>query len=406
MMKMKRRTAASVSSLAVMAAVLLTGCGTGAQSAGAPAQGQPQGMASQAPVQTQAAASAAWGGAQEAAAQTSDEMDAGSLLLSVNPEIQIEYNREGRVTDLNGMNPDGEVIVSSYRDYIGKPCGQVLEELVAAINAAGYFVDDVDGGARNIVLQLEPGSLLPGKDFMEDMSTSTRNAVYEQQLASRVVLIEDDDYDPNYSREGRPSHYITLDKAKEIALADAQVNAADAVFVDREFDHDDGTPTFELEFTVNGKEYEYEVHAENGRILEGGYRPSNPGHAGGQGQPGQQSQPGGAAGYADTDYGPDNDGVTDYADTDYGPNNDGVTDYADTDYGPNNDGVTDYTDTDYGPNNDGVTDYADTDYGPNNDGVTDYHYTDYGDTNYGNDTNYDDYGDTDYDDGGDTDYDD
>ena len=261
MMKMKRRTAASVSSLAVMAAVLLTGCGTGAQSAGAPAQVQPQGMASQAPVQTQAAASAAWGGAQEAAAQTSDEMDAGSLLLSVNPEIQIEYNREGRVTDLNGMNPDGEVIVSSYRDYIGKPCGQVLEELVAAINAAGYFVDDVDGGARNIVLQLEPGSLLPGKDFMEDMSTSTRNAVYEQQLASRVVLIEDDDYDPNYSREGRPSHYITLDKAKEIALADAQVNAADAVFVDREFDHDDGTPTFELEFTVNGKEYEYEVHA-------------------------------------------------------------------------------------------------------------------------------------------------
>ena len=49
---------------AVMAAVLLTGCGTGAQSAGAPAQGQPQGMASQAPVQTQAAASAAWGGEQ------------------------------------------------------------------------------------------------------------------------------------------------------------------------------------------------------------------------------------------------------------------------------------------------------------------------------------------------------
>ena len=171
------------------------------------------------------------------------------------------------------------------------------------------------------------------------------------------------------------------------------------MFDDKEFDHDDGTPVFELEFTANGNEYEYDIHAVTGKVVKAEHK-----------TPARMRNPAtgsGSTNYNDTDYGPNNDGVTDYNDTDYGPNNDGVTDYNDTDYGPNNDGVTDYNDTDYGPNNDGVTDYNDTDYGPNNDGVTDYNDTDYGPNNDGvtdyNDTDYGpnndgvtDYNDTDY----------
>ena len=63
------------------------------------------------------------------------------------------------------------------------------------------------------------------------------------------MTIDDDDYDPAYAKDGKPSPYITLEKAQEIALAQANVDAADAVFDDKEFDHDDGTPIFELEFT-------------------------------------------------------------------------------------------------------------------------------------------------------------
>ena len=324
-MKLRRKLFAAVSSLAVALAVLLAGCG-------APAQ---EGTALK---------------------------ETGVLTLSVNPEIQLEYNRDGKVTALTGRNDDGKGIVEAYPDYIGKDCEDVLKDLIVEINEAGYFVDDIDGNKKNIVLQLEPGSVLPSDNFLADMSASTQEAVRGLELSSGIVTIDDDDYDPAYAKDGKPSPYITLEKAQEIALAQANVDAADAVFDDKEFDHNDGTPVFELEFMANGN----------------------------------------------------NDGVTDYNDTDYGPNNDGVTDYNDTDYGPNNDGVTDYNDTDYGPNNDGVTDYNDTDYGSNNDGVTDYNDTNYGDhgnTNYG-DTNYDDGG-SDYDreadddwDDGDSDYDD
>ncbi len=353
-----RKAVTLTAAAAAAAAMLLAGCGNGAGKLAAEET-------------TQAAVSVA---------------ETGTLLLSVNPEIQIEYNQEGKVVALSGRNDDGTKIVESCQDYIGKDCAAVLEELVKEIHAAGYFTEDIDGNQKNIVLQLEPGSEEPDDDFLERMAVSTQNAVKGLALDSQIVNIEQDDYDAAYAGKG----YITLEKAKEIALSQARVNETDAVFDDKEFDLDDGTALYELEFTAGGREYEYDVDAVTGKILRAEHEEA-------AAAPTAASQPA----QNDTDYGPNNDGVTDYNDTDYGPNNDGVTDYNDTDYGPNNDGVTDYNDTDYGPNNDGVTDYNDTDYGPNNDGVTDYS----GDSAYDGDSSYDDDGDSGYDDGG-SDYDD
>ena len=326
-MKLRRKFFAAVSSLAVAATVLLAGCG-------APTQ---EGTALK---------------------------DTGILTLSVNPEIQIEYNKDGKVIALTGQNDDGKGIVDVYPDYIGKNCEDVLRDLIVEINKAGYFVDDIDGNKKNIVLQLEPGSVLPNDDFLLDMSVSTQEAVKGLNLSSSIVTIDDDDYDPAYAKDGKPSPYITLEKAQEIALTQANVNAADAVFDDKEFDHDDGTPIFELEFAANGNKYEYDIHAVTGKVVKA-----------------EHKTVGTRNGTQNT-----GSGVTDYNDTDYGPNSDGVTDYNDTDYGPNSDGVTDYNDTDYGPNNDGVTDYNDTNYGDTNydDGGSDYSDDDDGDSNYDN----------------------
>ena len=402
-MKLRRTFLVTVSSLALLSTALLTGCGSQQTAADNSIQTSTEEIAAEAPAEAGSAALA----------------ETGILVLSVNPEIQIDYDKEGIVTAITGRNEDGKKIAEASQDEIGKNCDEVLKNLITEIHSAGYFVEDIDGHQKNIVVQIEPGSVLPSNDFLENMSASTQNAVKNLKLTSDIVTIDDDDYDPTYTTAEKLSPYITLEKAKEIALAQADVNAADAVFDDKEFDHDDGTAIFELEFTANGVEYEYDVDAVTGKVLKAEHKGGA--QTGSQtGTPAQTST--GSTNYDDTDYGPGSDGVTDYNDTDYGPNNDGVTDYNDTDYGPGSDGVTDYNDTDYGPGNDGVTDYNDTDYGPNNDGVTDYNdtdygpgsdgVTDYGSTNYddGGTTNYDDgstnYGSTNYDDGGTTNYDD
>lgn len=194
--------------------------------------------------------------------------DKGYLTLSVNPEIMIEYDKQGLVTDLSGKNDDGKKVTADYDDYIGKECEVVVSDLIERINEAGYFVDDIDGNSKNIVIQIEPGSVLPDDDFLDDVSTNAQTAVKNLQLASGVVSIDDDDYDDKYEKQGKPSHYITLEKAKEIALAQAGVKASAAVFDDKEFDLDDGSAVYELEFEANGNEYEYDVNAVTGKVMK------------------------------------------------------------------------------------------------------------------------------------------
>ena len=60
--------------------------------------------------------------------------------------------------------------------------------------------------------------------------------------------------------------YIGVDKAKEIALADAGVNAADAVFLKARLDRDDGRVEYEVEFYSGSKEYDYDIDALTGTI--------------------------------------------------------------------------------------------------------------------------------------------
>ena len=225
---MKRRTTliALVSSLAVLLTVLLTGCGSNGSGAAA-----------------------------------------GYLTLSVNPAIRIAYNADGLVTGLEGRNDDGTAIAGAYTDYIGKDCSTVLRELVTDIYKAGYFVEDAETGKRQIVLQVEPGSALPDDDFLELLSRDVTSLVADLALTSDVVDIGGDDYDKRYETNGAPSPYITMEKARQIALTHAGVSAADAVWDEREFDFENGKPVFELEFAVNGTEYEYDIDAATGKIL-------------------------------------------------------------------------------------------------------------------------------------------
>ena len=261
-----------------------------------------------------------------------EPVSAGILYLSVNPEIAISYDKDGYVTKVEGRNDDGVSLLKSYTGYEGKKTREVVTELVTAIGEAGYFVEDIDGSKRQIVIEIEAGSALPSDTFLDEVVADVRSCVSSHNWHGPVDL------------QGERHYDVT----------------------DYGYDDTDYGPN-------NDGVTDYD---------DTDYGPNNDGVT--------------DYGYDDTDYGPNNDGVTDYDDTDYGPNNDGVTDYDDTDYGPNNDGVTDYDDTDYGPNNDGVTDYIYTDYGDDYDdtdyGDDD---TDYGDddTDYGDDDT--DYGDDD-----------
>ena len=62
--------------------------------------------------------------------------------------------------------------------------------------------------------------------------------------------------------------YIGVDKAKSIALKDSGVSASNASFVKAKLEEDDGIYVYEIEFYSGGMEYDYEIDAKTGKILD------------------------------------------------------------------------------------------------------------------------------------------
>ena len=60
---------------------------------------------------------------------------------------------------------------------------------------------------------------------------------------------------------------LTAEEAKAAALAHAKLSAGEVSRLQAEKDKDDGVTYYEVSFRHNGWEYEYEIHAESGKIL-------------------------------------------------------------------------------------------------------------------------------------------
>ena len=70
------------------------------------------------------------------------------------------------------------------------------------------------------------------------------------------------------ANSGTKSDYIGTDKAKSIALENAGVKTANATFTAAKLDRDDGRYVYEIDFYTSDREYDYEIDASTGKILE------------------------------------------------------------------------------------------------------------------------------------------
>lgn len=109
---------------------------------------------------------------------------AGTILISLNPQIELEYDREGLVMHVLGLNEEGKFISVNQDDLIGMPCKIAVETLIKDIFAAGYFSSDVGGPNRTILLKLEKGSVYH-KGFLQALEES----LYETASACGLETI-------------------------------------------------------------------------------------------------------------------------------------------------------------------------------------------------------------------------
>lgn len=95
------------------------------------------------------------------------------------------------------------------------------------------------------------------------------NIEYDFELDSRTGLILSQDYDvENYTIPGTSVADTTMEKAKEVALKQAGVDASKAKFVKAEIDIEDGVLVYDIEFYVDNTEYDFEIDAKTGKVRE------------------------------------------------------------------------------------------------------------------------------------------
>ena len=102
-------------------------------------------------------------------------------------------------------------------------------------------------------------------DFFKNMFSGKSGTVSTPPAAADVTVEA-----TSTASQEKPaaSNRITLEQAKKVALDDAKLTAADVTFIKAKLDYDDGRAVYDIEFYSGAKEYDYEIDAATGRILE------------------------------------------------------------------------------------------------------------------------------------------
>lgn len=150
----------------------------------------------------------------------------------------------------------GEVNKSQY-------IGEEKAKSIAFVNAQ---VNERDILNLSVEIEREDGVLVYEVEFKCD------SYEYEYEInalnGSIVAKKTEADITPDYNNESESTDYIGEAQAKKIAYTHAQIAESNVEKYKASIDDEDGIAVYEIEFTVNGTEYEYDIDAVNGQIIE------------------------------------------------------------------------------------------------------------------------------------------
>lgn len=245
--------------------------------------------------------------------------DAAAIIgLDVNPSIQISVDEDGKVLEASAVNTDGEQILDGMT-LAGTDMKVAANAIVGSMLQQGYLNDI----SNSILVSVQAKDSARGTSLQEELSSSlnqylgsyamsaavmgqcitddgeiaafaSENGISEGKASLIKALVAADsrlteagllklstqelillaseksnDKTPSVAYgEVNKSQYIGKDKALEIALAKAGLTRAQITEYDVEFECDDGVITYDVEFYSGSVEYEFEIDATTGSILE------------------------------------------------------------------------------------------------------------------------------------------
>ena len=149
--------------------------------------------------------------------RVSTPVAAGLLVLNVNAAINISYDADGLVLNVEGIDDNGSSVVAEYSDYLGKSCSEAICDLIAASNHSGFLTSE----ENYVLIKQAVDSVLPGANFLEEIEKDAKAALEAAGSTAVLVVLTVDNLDEN--------GYINLESAKNLAAAYLCVDSLDTV---------------------------------------------------------------------------------------------------------------------------------------------------------------------------------
>ena len=105
------------------------------------------------------------------------------------------------------------------------------------------------------------------EDRVEDALRAAPEAARPPETTAATVPAQTEPVQAPSAVPAQPDARISNQEAERIALDHAGLTAGDVSRLRSEFDWDDGVPQYDVEFRKGREEYEFEIHAESGKIL-------------------------------------------------------------------------------------------------------------------------------------------
>ena len=237
----------------------------------------------------------------------------GSIVIDVNPSLEMVVDNDYRVVDVIAKNEEAQDLLRGFDIDDDREIYEVAEDLTELLLKNGYLGLDVENhilisgdvdqayinstkaamqsylSERDVKAsflaaflddddqddnQASAGKVKLSKKIAELTGEMSVDELKNMTLGELFSLLEeydvmDDDFDKDFvvvTTDPAPTNeHIGINKAEELAFAHLGINASDVY--DKDYDDlDDGK--YELKFKVNGVEYEVDVHSRTGAILK------------------------------------------------------------------------------------------------------------------------------------------
>ena len=165
-----------------------------------------------------------------------------------------------------GILPEEAVVSYTEFDFEN---GRFVYEIEFSAQGIRYeYVIDAANGS--VISREQEGTRIAGTvSEPADAASERADAASSETGQKGAALTPDPVKDSSGPRNRKYAEYIGVQLAKEIALKDAGLKAEDVTFSKAKLESDDREPCYDLEFYIAGeREYEYEIAAADGRILE------------------------------------------------------------------------------------------------------------------------------------------